>query len=68
MAVSFPGAARSMVLALGLVVCVTGAVHAGPHKLIWAEDGRHELYDLAADPGERENLIDRPDPIVLVGR
>lgn len=29
-------------------------------KLIWASDGRHELYDLAADPDERHDLIDDP--------
>ena len=26
------------------------------HKVIWASDGRHALYDLASDPGENENL------------
>lgn len=26
-------------------------------KLIWGSDGRHELYDLAEDPKELENLI-----------
>ena len=32
------------------------------YKLIWASDGRHELYDLQADPGERRNLItERPE-------
>jgi arylsulfatase A-like enzyme len=30
-----------------------------PHKLIWSSDGRHELYNLAHDPGETENLLDR---------
>jgi len=29
----------------------------GRHKLIWGEDGRHELYDLALDPGELANLV-----------
>lgn len=28
------------------------ALWAGPHKLIWSSDGRHELYDLEADPRE----------------
>jgi arylsulfatase A-like enzyme len=27
------------------------------HKYIWASDGRDELYDIAADPGETRNLI-----------
>jgi hypothetical protein len=32
-------------------------VRAGRHKLIeWYEDGRLELYDLEADPGERKDL------------
>ena len=30
----------------------------GDMKFIWGSDGRHELYDLAADPGELSNLID----------
>ena len=25
-------------------------------KLLWRADGRHELYDLLADPGERRSL------------
>ncbi len=29
------------------------------YKLIWGSDGRHELYDLAQDPGEMENLAER---------
>jgi arylsulfatase A-like enzyme len=27
------------------------------YKYIWRSDGQHELYDLAADPGELENLM-----------
>lgn len=27
------------------------------HKFIWGSDGRHELYDLCADPGENQNRI-----------
>ncbi|HET7743268.1 MAG TPA: sulfatase [Gaiellaceae bacterium] len=27
------------------------------HKLIWRSDGKHELYDLTADPGERSNRV-----------
>lgn len=33
----------------------------GGHKLIWGSDGRYELYDLAADPLERHDLVDRRD-------
>jgi arylsulfatase A-like enzyme len=29
----------------------------GDMKLLWRADGRHELYDLLADPGERRNLV-----------
>jgi arylsulfatase A-like enzyme len=28
-----------------------------PYKFIWASDGRHELFDLAADPLETVNLV-----------
>jgi arylsulfatase A-like enzyme len=40
----------------------SGAVRAGDYKLIeWYEDGRVELYDLAADLGEQNDLApDRP--------
>jgi hypothetical protein len=30
----------------------------GDVKFIWGSDGRHELYDLANDPGERANLVE----------
>jgi hypothetical protein len=34
----------------------------GPHKLIRSSDGRNELYDLEADPGELQDLFDEaPD-------
>ncbi len=33
------------------------AIRAEDHKYIWASDGRDELYDIRADPGEKENLI-----------
>ncbi|MEZ4318286.1 MAG: sulfatase [Myxococcota bacterium] len=33
------------------------AVFDGSQKLIRASDHRHELYDLAADPGEERNLV-----------
>jgi hypothetical protein len=36
---------------------VRRAVLAWPHKYIHSSDGRHELYDLEADPGERHDLI-----------
>lgn len=29
------------------------ALHEGESKFVWSSDGRHELYDLAGDPGER---------------
>lgn len=29
-------------------------------KLIWASDGRHELFDLEADPAEATNYFDLP--------
>jgi arylsulfatase A-like enzyme len=29
------------------------------YKMIWGSDGRHELYNLAQDPEETENLADR---------
>ena len=32
------------------------AVESEGEKLIWASDGRHELYDLRNDPDERRNL------------
>ena len=30
-------------------------------KLIWGSDGRHELYDLRADPAEQSNLLETPE-------
>jgi len=32
------------------------AVFYGPLKLVFSSDGRHELYDLAKDPGETTNM------------
>jgi len=29
----------------------------GDMKLLWRADGKHELYDLGADPGERRSLV-----------
>jgi hypothetical protein len=31
----------------------------GTWKFIWSSDGRHELFDLATDPGETINLMDQ---------
>lgn len=31
----------------------------GAWKFIWSSDGRHELFDLAGDPGETTNLMDQ---------
>jgi len=39
------------------------AVVYGSDKLIWASDGDHELYDLAADPGEERNLAKLPEGV-----
>ena len=33
------------------------ALIGAPYKYIWASDGRHELFDLAADPLEKVNLV-----------
>lgn len=35
------------------------SLEAGRYKLIWGEDGRHELYDLSLDPAESVNLYAR---------
>ncbi len=38
------------------------AYHERSYKLIWGEDGRHELYELASDPLEERDLVDdRPE-------
>ncbi len=40
-----------------LIACRRGA-----HKYVWREeDGAEQLFDLDSDPGEKENLIGRPD-------
>jgi len=36
---------------------VRAALYDGRHKFIHSSDGRHELYDLEADPDEAENLL-----------
>jgi arylsulfatase A-like enzyme len=33
------------------------ALQVGDHKLVWGSDGRHELFDVVADPGELVNRI-----------
>jgi arylsulfatase A-like enzyme len=40
------------------------AVRTMSHKLIWASDGRHELYDLERDPMERRNLAHEEPALV----
>ncbi len=35
------------------------AIRSKQHKYIWASDGRHEFYDLGADPNESVNLLER---------
>ena len=37
----------------------------GRYEFIWASDGRHELYDLEQDPGERNNLVAKEAGVVL---
>jgi arylsulfatase A-like enzyme len=39
--------------------CVRRVIYFEDYKYIESSDGRHELYDLARDPGELDNLIDR---------
>jgi arylsulfatase A-like enzyme len=34
------------------------AIRTAQFKYIWASDGRHELYEIATDPTESQNLID----------
>jgi arylsulfatase A-like enzyme len=33
------------------------SLQVGNDKLIWGSDGKHELYDVKEDPGERTNLV-----------
>jgi hypothetical protein len=40
-------------------------VFSGSLKLIHRLSGRHELYDVAKDPGEAMNLIDSKDPTLV---
>jgi arylsulfatase A-like enzyme len=38
------------------------ALHEDAYKLIWGEDGRHELYDVVSDPLEERDLVgQRPE-------
>jgi len=34
------------------------ALHSGPYKLVEGEDGEHELYERASDPGEENDLLE----------
>ena len=38
-------------------------LYSSGHKLIASTDGKHELYDLAADPQEQNNLFREDDPL-----
>jgi arylsulfatase A-like enzyme len=38
------------------------AIRSRQHKFIWSSDGRHEFYDVAADPAESVNLLERGTP------
>jgi arylsulfatase A-like enzyme len=35
------------------------ALYDGPRKFVWSSKGAHQLFDLARDPGERDNLFAR---------
>ncbi len=35
------------------------AIYSGDFKYLWASDGRCELYNIAADPFESDNLVDK---------
>ncbi|MFZ9747699.1 MAG: sulfatase, partial [Opitutaceae bacterium] len=53
----FPGYLESYVHPTGWRTGPVGAIHAGTHKLLeFFETGRIELYDLARDPGETQDL------------
>ncbi len=44
-------------------------VRADGYKYVWASDGKDELYEVAADPGEERNLIDaEPDVAARLGK
>lgn len=40
------------------------SVEADGMKYLWASDGRHELYDLTADPNELSNLVEARPQVV----
>lgn len=45
------------------------AIRTSTHKYIWSSNGRHELYDLVADPGETRNLLnEQPDTAESLSR
>jgi arylsulfatase A-like enzyme len=35
------------------------ALYDGPRKFLWNSKGNHQLFDLASDPGEKQNLFGR---------
>jgi arylsulfatase A-like enzyme len=41
------------------------ALYSGKFKMIYSTDGSRELYDLSADPGERQNLYKIDAPITV---
>jgi len=44
------------------------SIHRDGRKLVWSSDGRRELYDLRADPGERRDLLAAGDPGAAAAR
>ena len=63
-----PGSWRSSVLLEGFVGKgdrVYGAVRTGTHKYVEYGNGETELYDLASDPYELENVYETADPALV---
>lgn len=45
------------------------AIRTATHKFIWSSNGRHELYDLVADPAEAHNVVhEQPDLAATLSR
>jgi len=42
-------------------VCRAVMIRTEKHKLVWRPKGQTELYDLAEDPHELQNVFDRED-------